>query len=274
MTGRRTAVITGASSGIGAELAALHARNGWDVVMINRSAERSQPVIDKITAESPDVSIDVITADLADHDSITAAATELNERGHIDLFYNNAGVLLAGIEKSKHGIEMHAQVNTIAPYLFGRLLQPVVEGATVLTVSTGAVNNTGDLRVGELANPPSFKKLVGPYAQSKLAASALMVAFAEQYPATTFRTAEPGAVKTKMTTGDAMPKLLVPIRNLLFSTPDKAAKRLHDAATDPAFDAVNGAFIIKGKVQALPANATDRAVQTELLDWCRDATGV
>ncbi len=119
MSEHRTAVITGASSGIGADLAA--------------------------------------------RDSIAAAAAELVERGPIDLFYNNAGVLLAGLEKSKHGIEMHAQVNTIAPYLFGRLLQPALEGATVLTVSTGAVSNTGDLRVAELADPPSFKKLVGPY---------------------------------------------------------------------------------------------------------------
>jgi NADP-dependent 3-hydroxy acid dehydrogenase YdfG len=32
-------VITGASSGIGAELAALHARQGWEVVMVNRSLD-------------------------------------------------------------------------------------------------------------------------------------------------------------------------------------------------------------------------------------------
>lgn len=274
MTERHTAVITGASSGIGAELAALHARMGWDVVMVNRSAERSRPVIDTIAAESPDVSIDVVTADLADHDSVAAAAADLVDRGHIDVFYNNAGVLLAGIEKSRHGIEMHAQVNTIAPYLFGRLLQPVLDGSTMLTVSTGGVNNTGDLRVAELADPPSFKKLTGPYSQSKLAASALMLAFAEEYPATMFRSAEPGAVKTKMTTGDAMPKFLVPIRNLFFSTPDKAAARLHAAATDPAFDTQNGAFIIKGKVKPLPGKAGDPAVRSQLLDWCREVTGV
>jgi len=274
MSDRRTVAITGASSGIGAQLAALHARNGWDVVMINRSAPRSQPVIDDITAESPDVSVDVVVADLADHGSITAAASELVERGHIDLFYNNAGVLLAGIEKSKHGIEMHAQVNTIAPYMFARLLQPVLDGSTVLTVSTGAISNTGDLRVADLADPPSFKKLTGPYAQSKLAASALMAAFAEQYPATTFRTAEPGAVKTKMTTGDAMPKLLIPIRNLFFSTPEKGARRLYDAATDDSLDVVNGAFVVKGEAKALPSSAIDPAVHTQLLDWCRSVTGI
>lgn len=274
MSDHSLAVITGASSGIGAELAALHARRGWDVVMVNRSVERSQPVLDKIRAESPDVSIDVVQADLADHDSIAAASSGLVERGHIDVFYNNAGVLLGGIEKSKYGVEMHAQVNTIAPYLFGRLLAPVLDGATVLTVSTGAINNTGELRVAELADPPSFKKLVGPYAQSKLAASALMAAFAKEYPATIFRTGEPGAVKTKMTTGDAMPRLLVPVRNLFFSTPDKAAERIYDTAINPALDGVNGAFVMKGKIKQLPKSALDPEVQSELLAWCHEVTGV
>ena len=274
MSDRRLAVITGASSGIGAELAALHAREGWDVVMVNRSAERSRPVIDEIRSESPAASIDVVTADLADHDSIATAAAALDERGPIDLFYNNAGVLLAGIEMSKYGIEMHAQVNTIAPYLFTMLLQPALKGSTVLTVSTSAINNTGPLRVDELAHPPTFKKLLGPYAQSKLAASTLMAAFAPQYPDTTFRSGEPGAVKTKMTTGDAMPKLLVPARNLFFSTPAKAAARVHDAATNTDFDTVDGAFIQKGKVKALPASATDPDVQQALLHWCREVTGV
>ena len=144
----------------------------------------------------------------------------------------------------------------------------------MLTVSTGAINNTGNLRVDELASPTKFKKLVGPYSQSKLAAAALMSAFANEYPATTFRSGEPGAVKTPMTSGEGMPKLLVPVRNLMFSTPDKAAARLHDAATNPKYSHPNGAFVLKGKVKPLPGGAGDPAVQAALLAWCRDVTGI
>ena len=65
-------------------------------------------------------------------------------------------------------------------------------------------------------------------AHSKPATVALMDAFAREYPETTFRSAGPGAVKTPMAAGEGMPRMLVPVRNLFFSSPDKAARRIHD----------------------------------------------
>jgi short-subunit dehydrogenase len=112
MTARQLVVITGANSGIGAEPAVLHATRGDDVAMVNRSVERSRPVIDRIEHESPTVRVDVVQADLDDHDSIAAASQQLRERGPIDIFYNSAGVLLGKLQMSKHGIEMHAEVKT------------------------------------------------------------------------------------------------------------------------------------------------------------------
>ncbi|MEM9745924.1 MAG: SDR family NAD(P)-dependent oxidoreductase [Actinomycetota bacterium] len=270
----RLVVITGASSGIGAALATLHAADGWTVVMVNRSVERSQPVIDTITREVPGASVDVVQADLADHDSITTAATSLRERGHIDRFVNNAGVLMGERVDSKHGVEMSAQVNTLAPYLFGRLLSPVMEGGTYALVTTGGISRAKTLNVDELADPPTFKKLFGPYVQSKTAATAIMSAFAREYPGVTFRSVEPGAVKTPMTSGDGMPGWLVPLRNLFFSTPEKGAKKVYDAinATGPAFP--NGTYVQGGKPRELPSVASDPAVQDALLAWGREMTGV
>ncbi|MEM7325077.1 MAG: SDR family NAD(P)-dependent oxidoreductase [Actinomycetota bacterium] len=267
-------VITGASGGIGTALAMLHAAAGWDIVMVNRSRERSQPAVDAITAEIPGASIEVVTADLADHESITAAAAVLREKGTIDRFINNAGVLMGERVLSKHGVEMHAQVNTLAPYLFGRLLNPVMDGGTVALVTTSGIDRAKSLAVDELADPPTFKKLFGPYVQSKLAATAIMDAFARQYPAVTFRSVEPGAVKTPMTSGDGMPRWLVPVRNLFFATPEKGAKRLHDAIAETDAAWPNGAYVKSGKVRPLPGDSGDPAVQEALLAWCKEMTGV
>jgi NAD(P)-dependent dehydrogenase (short-subunit alcohol dehydrogenase family) len=216
----------------------------------------------------------VVQADLSDNDSIKSAAKQLNELGHIDLFYNNAGVLLGERQDSKDGIEMSAQVHTIAPYLFGRLLSPSLAGATVLTVCTNGIMHAKPLKVSELGDPPTFKKLMGPYVQTKLATAALMGAFAREYPRTAFISAEPGSVKTPMTAGAGMPTWLRPIRNLFFSSPDKAARRLQDAATRPDIKELSGAFILKGKVKELPKNAGDPLVQADLLGWCKEVTGV
>lgn len=272
MSSNPLVVITGASGDIGAALAELHAVDGWDVVMVNRSVERSRPVVDAIVGRVPGASVEVVAADLADHDSITEAAATLQARGHIDRFINNAGVLLGERVTSAHGIEMHAQVNTLAPYLFGRLLRPVMDGGTVALVSTSGIDRAKAVAVDELADPPTFKKLFGPYVQSKLAATAIMSAFAREHPTTTYRSVEPGAVKTSMTSGDGMPRWLVPIRNLFFSSPEQGARKLYDSIA--ATGHPNGAYLRSGKLRPLPADAGDPAVQATLLEWCREATGV
>ncbi|MEM1249935.1 MAG: SDR family NAD(P)-dependent oxidoreductase [Acidobacteriota bacterium] len=274
MSSKPLVVITGASGDIGAALATLHAADGWDVVMVNRSVERSRPVIDRITADVPGASLEVVEADLARHRSITDAAATLRERGPIDRFINNAGVLLGERVTSEHGVEMHAQVNTLAPYMFGRLLQPVMEGGTFALVSTNGIRRAKALDVAELADPKTFTKLFGPYVQSKLAATTILHAFAREYPATTFRSVEPGAVKTAMTRGDGMPRWLLPLRNLFFSSPEKGARRLYDAIHATGDEFPNGTYIEGGKPRPLPANAGDPAVQNALLAWCRKATGL
>ncbi|MEM8618831.1 MAG: SDR family NAD(P)-dependent oxidoreductase [Actinomycetota bacterium] len=271
MNSARTVAITGASSGIGAALARLHAVDGWNVVMVNRSVERSQPVIDGIRADHPDASIDVVQADVADHESIGAAATELRDRGQLDRFINNAGVLMGEKVMSAHDVEMHAQVNTLAPYLFGRFLSPVMEGGLMATVSTSGIANAKSLELDQLADPDTFKKLFGSYVQSKLAATALMNAFVDEYPGVNYRSVEPGAVKTPMTSGDGMPRWLVPIRNLVFATPEKGAAKLYDALNG---DYPNGAYVQKGTARPFPAGVDDPAAQEALLAWCRDHTGV
>jgi NAD(P)-dependent dehydrogenase (short-subunit alcohol dehydrogenase family) len=271
---RPVVAITGASSGVGAALAALHAREGWDVIMINRSVTRSAEAVQRIHDESPDAAVEVVEADLADLDSITAAADTLRERGHIDLFYNNAGVLVGTPTSTPHGVELSAQVHIVAPYLLTRLLHRSLVGSTVVTVVTGGVMQAKPLVASELSAPPTFARLIGPYTQTKLGATALMAAFAREYPGTTFRSVEPGAVKTPMTRGEGMPPWLKPIRNLFFSSPEKAALRVYEDATNPLFASANGALVLNRKLKTLPHNSGDPEVQAELLAWCTAITGV
>ncbi len=110
--------------------------------------------------------------------------------------------------------------------------------------------------------------------QSKAAATSIMDALAREYPAVTFRSTEPGAVKTPMTSGAGMPGWLVPLRNLFFATPEKGARRVYDALNASGPDYPSGIFVQGGKPRALPGDAGAPDVQEALLAWCRDATGV
>jgi NADP-dependent 3-hydroxy acid dehydrogenase YdfG len=88
----RTAVITGASSGIGEATARALAADGHRVALLARRADRTEA----LAAELGDGAI-AIEADVADRDSIVAAAERVeNELGGADILVNNAGVMLLG----------------------------------------------------------------------------------------------------------------------------------------------------------------------------------
>jgi NADP-dependent 3-hydroxy acid dehydrogenase YdfG len=86
----RVAVITGASSGIGAATARALAADGHNVVLLARRSDRIQ----SLAAELGERAI-AIQADVTDRDSILAAAERVhNELGGADILVNNAGVML------------------------------------------------------------------------------------------------------------------------------------------------------------------------------------
>src|ERR1700745_2529925 len=90
----RTAVITGANTGLGYETAKALAAKGAHVVLAVRNVEKGQAAADLITRAPPGASVVFQELDLTSLDSIRTAAEELKSRyDSIDLLINNAGVM-------------------------------------------------------------------------------------------------------------------------------------------------------------------------------------
>ena len=88
---RGTALVTGASSGIGLELVTLLARDRHDLVFVARSRERLEAIARGLTEEFG-VAVSVLARDLAQAGTPAAIARELEERGlSVDILINNAG---------------------------------------------------------------------------------------------------------------------------------------------------------------------------------------
>lgn len=86
-----TALVTGASSGIGHELARVLARDGYHLVLVARSAERLQPVADELR-RAHSVSVQLLAHDLSDPAAPEAIAAALQREGiALDVLVNNAG---------------------------------------------------------------------------------------------------------------------------------------------------------------------------------------
>src|SRR4051812_38793721 len=91
-TNGRVAVITGASSGVGAATARALSADGYRVALLARRADRIQALADEVG----DGAI-AIEADVTDRDQLVAAADRVkNELGGTDVLVNNAGVMLLG----------------------------------------------------------------------------------------------------------------------------------------------------------------------------------
>jgi uncharacterized protein len=95
--GQRWAVVTGASSGIGAEMARILAERGYALVLVARREERLQALAAEIRTGRPALGIEVVTLDLEDRDAPLDLVETLAERGiTVHTLVNNAGFGLRG----------------------------------------------------------------------------------------------------------------------------------------------------------------------------------
>jgi meso-butanediol dehydrogenase/(S,S)-butanediol dehydrogenase/diacetyl reductase len=91
----KTAIITGAAAGIGAASAALFAREGANVVAVDIDRELLHQVSDRITRTDSDCL--AVIADVSQPDDVqNAVRASLEKFGHIDILFNNAGIVPVG----------------------------------------------------------------------------------------------------------------------------------------------------------------------------------
>ncbi len=138
----RTAVVTGANSGLGLETARELARKGAHVVMAVRNQHKAQEAVSDISASVPDASLELVSLDLASQASVREAADQIL-RGHerVDLLVNNAGVMGIPEQKTVDGYEMQFGVDHLGHWTLTALLLPAllaVPGARIVTMTSTA----------------------------------------------------------------------------------------------------------------------------------------
>ena len=126
LTGK-TAVVTGASGGLGLETARALAARGAHIVLAARDADKTAAAMDQIRAGHPQASLSAVTLDLGSLHCVTQAAAEVLE-GHdeIDLLINNAGVMASPLTRTVDGFELQFGTNHLGHFLFTNLLAPAI----------------------------------------------------------------------------------------------------------------------------------------------------
>ncbi len=110
-----TALITGASSGIGATYADRLARRGYDLILVARDAQRLQALSERLTKETG-VTVDVFPADLTDRAAVRSVEARLRENDAITVLVNNAGIGPKGklLEDDPDYLDTMIELNVVA----------------------------------------------------------------------------------------------------------------------------------------------------------------
>ncbi|SMH46477.1 Short-chain dehydrogenase [Rathayibacter oskolensis] len=116
------ALITGATSGIGAALARRFVLDGNDVVLVGRSVERLASTADALRAAAPSARIETEQADLADLAQVHQLADRLAAQDAPDVVVSNAALIAPVDERDAAGIPLTVVVNYLAVYVLLRRL--------------------------------------------------------------------------------------------------------------------------------------------------------
>jgi NAD(P)-dependent dehydrogenase (short-subunit alcohol dehydrogenase family) len=232
----RTAVVTGASSGLGLETSRALAGAGARVVLAVRDVEKGELVAGDING-----STEIRALDLADLASIRAFAE--GWRGPLDVLINNAGIMAVPEARTVDGFELQIGTNHLGPFLLTNLLLPSITDR-VVTVSSQA-HYRARLDLGDLNWRSRNYHAMRAYSDSKLAnllfTLELQAQLTEAGSAVRAITAHPGIARTNLAKRAGRPwPALDRYLGWLFNDAEHGALPIEYAATE---DVPGGSYV-------------------------------
>jgi NAD(P)-dependent dehydrogenase (short-subunit alcohol dehydrogenase family) len=284
----RTALITGANSGLGLETARVLAGKGARVVLAGRNQAKLDEAAAAIQARSRRSPLETVVLDLGDLASVAAAAARVVEAGPIDMLINNAGVMnLAERTATKDGFEATVGTNHLGHFALTLQVLPALQrapSARIVTVSAIAAT-WRRAELSDLMSERGYRPMTA-YAKSKRANVVFTLELARRLSDTTTEAlvVHPGAAMTNLQRhgqGVVTRAVTAVANRLLMGSPEGGAWPSLYAATSP--DAQSGDFIgPAGRRQdsgtpkrvELPRGAADRAEGERLWTESERLTGV
>lgn len=256
----KTAVITGATSGLGLESARALASAGARIVIAARDPEKISQSISHLRTQVADADLHSVVVNLADLTSVARAAEQIAQNfDNIDLLMNNAGIMAIPEKRSVDGIEMQFAANYVGHFLLTVSLLPQLRagnGARIVNLSSG-----GHKVAPVFFDDYNFEKQGydkwRAYGQAKTAMCLFGVALTKRYIESniTANAINPGPVLTslgrhftredikEMVKGSDMAK-----GKMVYQTPASGAATQVWAATTPSLEGRGGLYLEKCRI--------------------------
>ncbi|WP_406038284.1 SDR family NAD(P)-dependent oxidoreductase [Micromonospora sp. NBC_00898] len=269
LTGRRTVVVTGASSGIGLAAAVDLARRGDRVVLVGRDPARLQSAGDRVR-ESCGERPELFRADFAVLDDVRRLAERLRESyDRIDVLANNAGAIVLQPVTTLDGFELSMQANHLAPFLLSNLLRDRI-GRMVVTAS--GAHRSGALDPDDLNAALRRYRPMRAYGTSKQANILFTAEAARRWPDVPAYSFHPGVVRTRF--GNESRLVALGMRLLPFRSPEKGAETLVWLANQDPSRLVDGGYYADRRPRRPLAKAADPRLAARLWTASAKAVGI
>lgn len=272
----KTAIVTGANSGMGMATAAALADMGAVVVMLCRSEKRGKEAFAKLSEKS-ERKLDFMLCDLGDLSSVNAFADAFRTKYEkLDILVNNAGFISLDRQTTKDGFERQFGVNHLGHFLLTmRLVDLFPMGGRIVNVSSGA-HKTGKIHFEDINLTKGFN-VIKAYSQSKLANVLFTRELAERLKnrGVTVNCCHPGAVATNIgvSRDTGFGKTVTGMLKPFFQTPEQGARTaIYLASSEEAGD-ITGEYFYQCRIAKSSKLSKDMALAKRLFEFSEALVG-
>jgi NAD(P)-dependent dehydrogenase (short-subunit alcohol dehydrogenase family) len=268
----RTAIVTGATSGIGRAVARSLAAAGMTVGIVARDGERGEQTSASIAAATGNDRIETYAGDLSDLASVRRVDAAM-ARAHpsLDVLVHCAAIYTARRTVTADGLETMFATNVLGPFLLTNLLLDRLRAAGQARILVLSAPSTVRLDFDDLQSERRFRSL-NAFGATKAADLLFTFELARRLEGTgvTANAVHPGLVRTNL-----MRQAPAPLRwatRLVSAPPERAASTIARLALAPEYASRTGRFFRAGREIEAPAYTRDPEVGRRLWESCASLT--
>jgi NAD(P)-dependent dehydrogenase (short-subunit alcohol dehydrogenase family) len=265
---RRTALVTGATSGIGRALATALAAAGMTVGVVARDRERGERTRAALGEATGSERVELFLGDLSEMASVRRLAALVAEaHPTLDVLAHCAALYAARRSLTPDGLEMMFATNVLGPFLLTNLLLDRLKAAGSARVLVLSAPSTVRLDFDDLQSEHRFRSL-SAFGATKAADLLFTFELARRLGGTevTANAVHPGLVRTNL-----MRQAPAPLRwatRLVSAPPERAAAAIAPLALSPEYDGRTGLFYKAGREIDAPPYTRDVEVAGRLWEAC------
>ncbi|KAL5811254.1 hypothetical protein ACOSQ4_027822 [Xanthoceras sorbifolium] len=280
-----TAIVTGASSGIGTETARVLALRGVHVILAVRNTVAGRDIQEEIVKEIPGAKVDVMELDLSSLASVRKFASDFNTKDlPLNLLINNAGIMATPFMLSKDNIELQFATNHLGHFLLTSLLLDTMKKTARESSREGRIVNLSSMghqfayhegiRFDKINDQSGYSSF-GAYGQSKLAnilhANELAKQLKEAEVNITANSLHPGAIVTNLCRYNSMlDGLMRMLGRFVFKNVQQGAATTCYVALNPQVNGITGEYFSDSNLAKANAQAGNFELAKKLWDFSMD----